>query len=104
MKQFLLLLVGIAALAGQANAQQSAIDDLSEFLFLVAQIGGNQWNVEYAYDSQSVKISSSGKIKGTDYGGGLPANNLADYPIQVCFRITSEPTEKRMQDPRESAR
>jgi hypothetical protein len=96
-KQIVLFLVGIAALAGPANAQQSAIGDLSEFLFLVAEIGGNQWNVEYAYDSRTVKISSFGKIKGSDYGGGLPANNLADYPITICFRITSEPTEKRMQ-------
>ncbi len=97
MKQFLLSVIAVVAWASSVDAQQSANHDLADFLFSVSEIGGEEWDVSYAIDTRTIKIRSHGKIKGTDYSGGLPADNLADYPITISFRITSEPNADRIQ-------
>jgi len=93
-------LAAIAVLASLSEAQQFRTEELSEFLSSATEIVGQGWRAAYTYDTRTVTFTSIGPVKSADYGGVLPNNNFAKHPIRISLRLTSQPTEKRKQNPK----
>ena len=98
MKSFLAFIAIFFSASSSSSAQETQSDELAELIGLVTKSTGTRWHVSYAHEARTVTFSSHGTVRGSDYSGGLPRNNVGDYSIQMVFQLTQKPTEKRIQE------